>query len=618
MTRTPLPPRRWFKDALPITSALACLALLIGGPFVQAQAASPVLRVVILDSAVKVRPAAMISEGATRIELEGARNEFETAQVVLSSSEPLQDVRVQVGPLDGPGGRIPAGDVELFLVQYVTVDAASDARGQAGQWPDPLVRLRQPFALQAQRHQPVFMKVFLRPDLKPGVYTGALSISAKGVAPQNLEVRVDVWNLVLPERVSLPFMTGVDFESVRKFEGGMPDPAFEDSVVPKYYRALRASRAFPLFLHNGRPDVDVSNGRLTIDFTTYRRRLEAAYAGRSWGPIGVPFTESWPVDTGRYPLFSDEYRRLAVTFLRDMASFYERLGVLGQTFLYIPGTDEPIEKRQYDLVRQFAELARTANPRLRLLLTSYMECMDCRGEGIESLEKHNPLWVPNLAFFDNRALRVRARFFGLAGHEISVAPSGWTPAFAQRVKQRGGEVWWYVNPWTSALPAEQQPAYPNLYIDHPGIEHRVLGWMAFKYRVGAISHWNATYWQKTSDPWARVPRGEEAAGAPAVAGDGSLLYPATGSSRFTGQPDPDGPVVSLRLEMLREGSEDHELLSMLEQRGRGSLAFEISSSIVRGLQDFERSPQAYRLARRRLAAALAPSNLNSTQPAPQR
>jgi hypothetical protein len=194
--------------------------------------------------------------------------------------------------------------------------------------------------------------------------------------------------------------------------------------------------------------------------------------------------------------------------------------------------------------------------------------------------------------------------FGLGGITYSETKSRWTQAFTERVRQRRGEIWWYLNPWTSLLP-EPQPTYANLYIDRPGLDQRVLGWMAFKNRIGALAHWNSTFWQKTNDPWIRLARGEESEGGPPpIVGDGSLFYPALGSSAHTGQPDPDHPVASLRLEMLREASEDYELLASARREGKGALADEIVGTLVRSLVDYNQQPSAYLAARRRLAAEI--------------
>ena len=597
-----------------VTLGLAILVVMGAHPGI-AMAALPGVGVTVVDSATKLRPADPLPVGAKTIRLEGARNEFEMAQLVLSSAQSVSDVFARVSPLVGPGGEIAATDIDLFLLHYVNVETASDGRGQAGSWPDALVPLKRPFAIKAGRLQALMLKVFLRPGLAPGAYRGTLTVTV-GAAREAIEVTVEAWDVTLPERVGLPVMVGVDYESIRKFEGRLPDPAFEDKVVSRYYEALGRQRAYPLFLHNGIPEVRESAGGPVVSFETYERRLALLFQGKPAGPVGIPFFESWPIDTARHPMFSVKYRELAIKYLRQMASFYERKGMLERAFVYIPGTDEPTKKEQYAQVRQFADIVRGADPRLRMLQTAFMECLDCSGEGIETLEHPSVLWVPNLAFFDNRALRARLRLFGLAGVDYSQVQSKWTPAFTERVRQRGGDIWWYLNPWTSVLP-KPHPTYANLYIDRPGLDQRVLGWMAFKYRIGALAHWNATFWQKTPDPWTRLARGEEAEGnPPTVNGDGSLFYPALGSSTHTGQPDPERPVASLRLEMLREASEDYELLATARREGKAALADEVVGTLVRSLVDYEQAPSAYQTARRRLATEIAAAKVASPRSPP--
>lgn len=578
-------------------------ALAFGPP---AQARLPGVSAVVVDGTTKLRPDAPLPAGTDSVRLQGARNEHEMAQVVLATTGPSTAVSAQLSSLSGPGGSIGADEAELFLLHAVNVDVASDRRGRAGRWPDALVPLKRPFTLHAGQLQVLVVKVYLRPGLAAGKYRGVLTLRS-GTARATIDVEVEVWDLSLPERVGLPLMLGVDYESIRKFEGGLPDPAFEDQVVARYYQTFRRQRMYPLFLHNGVPEVQETPQGLRIDFTSFDRRLAALLGGRPPGPVGIPFFENWPVDPALHPAFSPGYRALATDYLRQMAEHYQRKGLLERSFLYIPGTDEPVQKAQFGLVRQYADLLRTADPRLRMLQTVFMQCLDC-SDGIETLEHPSLLWVPNLAFYDNRALRAELKFLGLGGIRYSEEKSNWTPSFSERVRLRQGEVWWYLNPWTSVLPVTQQPAYANLYIDSRGIDQRVLGWMAYKYGVSALSHWNSTYWHKTPDPWKRLARGEEnEGGPPALIGDGSLYYPARGSSVHTGQPDPDRPVSSLRLELLREGSEDHDLLMLARRGGQQALADALVASLVRSLSDYEQAPAAYRAARQRLALAMKPA-----------
>ena len=613
-------------SSLIVLASMAALGLMLFA----ASSAEAQVRVMAADGSAKLRPSDSVVSSITTaprtdpkarqrtpptpvvtpavtIALEGARNEFEMGQVVLASNTAASNVFVSASTLAGPGGQIPAEDVELLLLHYVSVTAASGDRGQAGEWPDALVPLRRPFTLQPNRLQSVMLKVFLRPELAAGTYTGKLTVTAGGTQQLEVGVTLVVWNITLPSRVSLPIVMGVDYESIQSHEGALADPAFEEQVVPAYYAVLRRNRSFPLFLYNGVPEVREEGGGLVVSTDAYKRRLEAAFPNGEWGPVGIPFVESWPVDTARYPLFSTEYRQFASSYLQQMAVFYDGLGLLGRTFVYVPGTDEPTEKRHYDAIRNFTDVVHAADPRLRMLQTVYSECEDCAStEGIESLERGAPLWVPNIAYFDNRAARMRAAPDGSGSVTITEAPSRWTPAFTELVRNRGGEVWWYLNSWTSLLPSPQ-PNFPNLYIDRPGIDHRVLGWLAYKDRVTALAHWNATFWRNTASPWTDLAKGEGDPGLPGIAGDGSLLYPGAGSDVHTGQPDPSGPVSSLRLEGLREASEDHALLSLAASMGKATLADEVAASVVRSMQDYAQLPSDYQAARRRLAETIAPT-----------
>lgn len=609
----------WLLLAASLCSLAAFACGLVPMP---AAAQVPGLTVVVLDGSKKLRPGESTPAGVSSVRLEGARNEFEMAQLVLSWTPPpaaadstraAVELTAELTVLSGSGGDIALADTEIFLLHEVNVDSASDRRGKAGRWPDALVPLKRSFSIRAGDRQALVLKVHLRPGLRAGTYGGELALRS-GNARQTVAVEVDVWDLDLPDRIGLPLMFGVDYESIRRFEGGLPDPAFENQVVARYYRAFRRQRVSPLFMHNGVPEIRQTAQGMQVDFASFDKRLSAMLGSRAPGPVGIPFFENWPVDPAQHALFSPRYRELAADYLRQVAAHYERRGLLARSFLYIPGTDEPVKKEQFEHARQYAQLLRAADPRLRMLQTMFMQCLDC-SDGIESLEHPSLLWVPNLAFFDNRALRAELKWFGLRGIRYTEEKSNWTVDFNERVRKRQGDIWWYLNPWTSVLPPRQQPGYGNLYIDSDGIDQRVLGWMAFKHGVGALSHWNATFWQKTADPWQRVARGEEAEGSPpTVIGDGSLFYPARGSSAHTGQPDPELPITSLRLELLREGSEDHDLLALARSSGQAVLADALVAGLVRSLSDYDKDPAAYRAARRRLALALQSTTKAADKP----
>jgi hypothetical protein len=103
------------------------------------------------------------------------------------------------------------------------------------------------------------------------------------------------------------------------------------------------------------------------------------------------------------------------------------------------------------------------------------------------------------------------------------------------------EVWIYVSSPSGA---------PNLAMDFPGITTRILPLMCWKYNITGLLTWVTNYWEG-GDPWKNSANYKE------QNGQGVLVYPGH---------NPDRPVASLRLEILRDGMEDYEYLWLLNEK----------------------------------------------------
>ncbi len=115
----------------------------------------------------------------------------------------------------------------------------------------------------------------------------------------------------------------------------------------------------------------------------------------------------------------------------------------------------------------------------------------------------------------------------------------------ERVQQGGGnEVWWYVNHRPSR-------PYANFFIDLAGMEHRILFWQAWALGARGLHYWGVNYTEPGQDPYADL------VDVTPVNGDGFLVYPG-----------PEGPVNSVRWEIIRDGIEDYDYLTILMQRMR--------------------------------------------------
>ena len=111
----------------------------------------------------------------------------------------------------------------------------------------------------------------------------------------------------------------------------------------------------------------------------------------------------------------------------------------------------------------------------------------------------------------------------------------------------GDRTWWYCC-WEPPLP------YANLFIDMEGFYHRVLFWQQYLYNVKGFLYWQTTHWNNGS-PW------DVTSSVPELSyycfGDGSLFY----NGDRVGI---DGPVGSIRLELIRSAIEDYHMLEMAE------------------------------------------------------
>ena len=137
-------------------------------------------------------------------------------------------------------------------------------------------------------------------------------------------------------------------------------------------------------------------------------------------------------------------------------------------------------------------------------------------------------------------------------------------------QEAGDEIWWYV------CCGPRHP-YANWFIDYPAIEPRILFWMTYKYHVTGFLYYALNMWSTNcsnreggwhvphADPDIRK-KIEQGARWPDIPwntftysrynGDGLLIYPG-----------PNGvPYTSQRLELIRDGIEDYEMLHLLETR----------------------------------------------------
>jgi len=150
--------------------------------------------------------------------------------------------------------------------------------------------------------------------------------------------------------------------------------------------------------------------------------------------------------------------------------------------------------------------------------------------------------------------------------------------------------WWYFH----HLPPRP---YGNFFLDFAGIEHRILFWQSWALGMKGMHYWDVQYIEPGGNP-----RRSQLDITP-VNGDGFLLYPGT-----------DGPLDSIRWEIIRDGLEDVDYLSefmirrraLLEQGGHEALMKKAAQvynleQIVPSLVTYTREPDVLENKRREIA-----------------
>jgi hypothetical protein len=109
----------------------------------------------------------------------------------------------------------------------------------------------------------------------------------------------------------------------------------------------------------------------------------------------------------------------------------------------------------------------------------------------------------------------------------------------RKVQAAGKETWAYIS-GPSGL------GFPNLVIDFDSIDYRITPWLLWKYDIKGLLYWCVNWWRKV-DPFKSAANTKWDQN-----GNGLLFYPG-----------PDGPLASLRVEILRDGLEDYEYTQIL-------------------------------------------------------
>ncbi|MDH3731938.1 MAG: serine hydrolase [Gemmatimonadota bacterium] len=508
-----------------------------------------------------------------RVEIEVARNETEGVQIVLFPTEAVEDVRVAVTELTGPDGvTIPTHGFEIRTVGYVNLVEPKVEGGRTGWHPDPLLP-NQPVDLEAGVAQPFLVSVRTTRNEVPGEYSGRIVVEGGGTSVER-ELVVRVRDVRVPDTPRFKTTNLADWGApARMWPGrlGYPRPegetalrdmlrlaelGFEYRLPPTVYlanglRSWNAPRrgntrsAFPTHDLGGGagPRFNPARTDLLIDFMLDRgaNHFFVALTANVWRPPG-----------------GNAERPPALTaYLREYRDHLRGRGLLDMAYVY--GIDEPWGEEVEHSKRTFTLVREAVGTDLRFM---------------QNTNQNNRQIIPQfLGFFD--ALDINLGFYDVMDTE------GHRQANPEALR----EIWWNVNIWPAT--------HPNLFIEFPLIDARIIGPLSYAYRISGFEYWDML-WVGGMGNYHPVEGNELRVDwdVDSHSLDGSLIYPATDREIYP----------SLRLLGLRDGFEDLEMLYLLEDLDPSNPLLEIP--IITGLGEYAQDPADYLAWRSAVMAAI--------------
>lgn len=471
--------------------------------------------------------------------MDSARGEHASFQLVVPAM-PVDafDLRCEVTTFTLNGGDATLPSPRVRYVGYVGGSVTmkepphDQLRAAPAMFPDPLLEDKS-IDVIARNNQPCWITVPIPVDAQPGDYQATSTVYAKVFGKETsatLPLSVKVYPATI-EKTRLGIVNW--FQLWHRGDQPIPEQFSEEwwDILKLYIDDMVAhrqnmARVETLWIVKYEHDAE---GRLVFDFSDFDRwvqtlfdagieRIESLqFAWRS-GTWEEPFhVETHKPGETRYqggrvfkgtqvPPDSPEAEEFYSQWFPAFTAHLKEKGWLDKFVQHVG--DEPVAANAESYIAA-ASLVRKYAPELPIMEACLAENM------VGSID----IWVPTL-----KNLHLKWDFF-------------------QERRAAGEKLWFY----TCVTP---QGEYANRFLDQPLLKTRLMHWINYRYDIEGYLHWGYNFWRP--HPWedASDPKG-------LPAGDTHIVYPAK---------DGHGIIGSIRWEAMRDGIEDHELLSQLGEK----------------------------------------------------
>ena len=480
------------------------------------------------------------SNGKNTYMIRLAKNETEGCHLLLASDKDMDGLTLKVGSFKNADGK--KLDKEICYGWYF-----DDVDGKTVV--DPIPVLEHEFSLTKNKSQMFIIKVKSNADTPAGLYTATVKLKDKddNVIKQ-ANVYAYVWNFTLPVASYCKTLTDLNEWAVivgANRENTTTD-GLEDDLYAKYYSYL-------------------------LDNKVNCYTLPYAKRGQLWDDRVDQY-----MDDPRCTAFT-LFWKIACTKDADIPAYveaaYNRLAKnpdrFEKAYFYPDKCDEPLSTAALNLIKKYnTEFKKVFGDKTKLIIPiHYNTSVTSSADYFKYLENDVNVWCPKTYFFNTS--EDKAAYSKLYNQYYNKSMETKYGVFKDRMaeEQAGGdEVWWYV----TRFPHNPEITFS---INDESVKHRILFWQTKLYNVDGVLYYMCNDWEN-SKQWTKKYEHAVSGTVVDTYGNGVLIYPGGALQEYIDKYGSDGypgPIGSLRLESIRDGVEDYDYFTLLDQKyGEGT------------------------------------------------
>ena len=508
-----------------------------------------------------------------------ARGEHASFQFVLRSTEEfLSDVKLSV--VDLRNGNNTLSNVKVGYIGYVSVgrNTPNNSRDKlnpvSGLYPDPILE-EENVDLMANETQPFWITIEIPLDALPGLYKGEVVLAGK-MDGREFEIRRPIQVKVYPVNIENTRLWVTNWYNtspgnVGHVMGGKDVAPYTEDYWT-FVRMLASKMAeyrqnvsiiSPIRLAEFGQD---ENGDYTIDFTNFDKtvdifiqegvigRIEGGHIGTraaGWVSDFVVFAPVIEEDTTYLKKFSIRNDTARAFYTAFIPALSKHLKEKGWNEIYMQHLMDEPTPANVDTYIEIADFIDNLAPDLKIVEA-------CHSKDVNQTVD---IWVPQLDY-----MHIDYDFY------------------KERAEQ-GDEIWFYtcLNP---------KGEYANRFIELPLIKTRILHWINYRFNIPGYLHWGFNFW-RGGDPFNETTSIQLESGTILPGGDAWICYP--GDHKI---------LSSIRLEAMRDGIVDYELLCMLGDKNPQEAA-ELARQVVYRFDYYDININAFRKKRQRILSLLS-------------